>query len=107
MAFFLAFKASASPINVAGCPRVQPPWQDAIWLAVKIYSPLDVPAPPKWMVADCHPSFGSYELPVRASSIANLFRVLGWFFIPIAIAALTGLLTRASVSQSGFVKRTS
>ena len=72
--FFLVFYGSATPTGLAGCPQIRPPWQDAVWLSIKIYSPLDIPAPPDWKVADCLPSFGGYELLIRASRIANVFR---------------------------------
>ena len=80
-----------------------PTWQDAAWLSVRTYFPVEVPAPGGWQPSDCplviQVRGHRVIVPLRAASFAGLVKLAGWLFIPTAAATFTGLLRNVGSSR--------
>jgi hypothetical protein len=71
------------------------PWYSAFFLAVHQFLPLALPVKPQWNPSR-HVLWGWRILKVTAAFYANLLQIVGWILIPLAAAALTGILRHAA-----------
>jgi uncharacterized protein YjbI with pentapeptide repeats len=71
---------------------VQPPWTwwDSLRMSVRLFLPVDVPLATAWEPSDAR------WIGIRYSDLATLVKLMGWLFVPLGIAAFTGLLRHAA-----------
>ena len=87
---------SGSPCSVA-----VPSYRLSAAIAIRYYLPVDTPLASDYVAASDRPvklQFGSHAIasPVAPSTLASMLRLAGWFFVPVGIASLTGLLRHVS-----------
>lgn len=67
-------------------------WYQALRLATHQFLPVSLPVKPKWEISE-RVLFKRLPWPFRkAASYANFLHLLGWVLVPLAVAALAGLL---------------
>jgi hypothetical protein len=69
-----------------------PKWDQAAWLSVRTFLPVDIPALEQTKASDQLVS--PFGVRMRADYYASILRITGWIIIPTLIAALAGLLRR-------------
>lgn len=70
--------------------------RSAFFFAVHQFLPLSLPAKPPWSPSRTALKFGRVRIPTTAATYANFLQIIGWILIPLAAAALAGVLRRAA-----------
>ena len=66
-------------------------WMEGLGVSFNSFLPISVPVGDAWQPTE-NPCFGLLGQPFTFSFLATILKILGWLFVPLGTAALTGLI---------------